>query len=640
MFWNALSLRLKFFAASALTLCLTVLLVVLFQTELARRDQLERVRDHELPAQLSSVAGRVEAQLNKVIAGSEALANNTYLKAWIEAGAPLEQQAAVEAAMAQVQRSLKANAAFMATTLPDGSVRYHHWEGGKLQWRLLSAETPSDSWYFNYLKSGRPYELNLDSNPLSKSVMLFVNYRSDAQGADGRPLNVAGGGLDMTQLATLIREVRVGKSGAVMLVKADGVVDVHPDPAQAGKVDLSKLPGFAPLLADQWKAVRERGVSVQQTRLEDGQVAFVGAVYLPDLQRYLVASMPLQEVTAGIRENQWWTFAAGAALLVMGLALLYPLVGRLIGPLATLRRQVAAVTDSLDLSARFDVTDQSEIGEIGRQLNRFMDRLQQSFESVRHASDDILARSLAIAEGNQSLSGRTEQQAGSLRETATSMEQISASVRQNADSAGQARGLSAGASDVARQGGEVMAQAVETMDAISHSASRISDIVGVIDGIAFQTNILALNAAVEAARAGEQGKGFAVVASEVRSLAQRSAQAAREIKQLIAESNERVSAGSSHIERAGKTMRELVDAVQRVSDIMSEISAASGEQAQGVAGINKAVASMDDATRQNAALVQQSAQAAAGLREQAGRLVEAIGVFRLGRGERGGVVAG
>ncbi|MCW7542044.1 methyl-accepting chemotaxis protein [Aquabacterium sp. A7-Y] len=629
MFSKLPSLRLKYFAASAFILTLTVLLVVLFQTELARREQLERVRDQELPAQLHSIAGRVEAQLNKVIAGSEGLANNTYLKAWIEAGAPLDQQPAIEAAMAQVQRSLKANAAFMAVALPGGGVRYHHWEGGKLQWRELSADASSDSWYFNYLKSGRPYELNLDSNPLSKSVMLFVNYRSEAQGADGRPLSVAGGGLDMAQLATLIREYRVGESGTVMLVKPNGLVDVHPDAAQAGKLDLSKAAGFAPLVAGGWQGTTDRGVAVHEVRLDDGQMHFIGAVYLPDLQRYLVAQLPVRELTAGIRANQWWTFAAGGALLLVGLALLYALVERLMRPLAQLRERVVTITDSLDLTARFAVADRSEIGQIGDQLNRFVERLQGAFDAVRRSCDEILARSHAIAEGNQALSGRTGQQAGSLQRTAASMEQMSASVRQNAESAGQARGLSARASDVAREGGGVMEQAVETMTAISHSATRIADIVGVIDGIAFQTNILALNAAVEAARAGEQGKGFAVVASEVRSLAQRSAQAAREIKQLIQESNERVSAGSSHIERAGKTMRELVDAVQRVTDIMGEISAASGEQAEGVTGINQAVATMDEATRQNAVLVQQSAAEADGLREQAARLEAAIRVFRL-----------
>jgi methyl-accepting chemotaxis protein-1 (serine sensor receptor) len=241
----------------------------------------------------------------------------------------------------------------------------------------------------------------------------------------------------------------------------------------------------------------------------------------------------------------------------------------------------------------------------------------------------VASASSQIATGNSDLSMRTEQQASALQETAASMEQLGTAVRHNADNASQANQLARGASEVAQRGGDVVGEVVETMRGINESSRRIGDIIGVIDGIAFQTNILALNAAVEAARAGEQGRGFAVVAGEVRNLAQRSAEAAREIKQLIAASVERVERGTAQVDRAGATMKEIVGAVGRVTDIMGEISSASAQQSAGVAQVGNAVGQMDTATQQNAALVEQSAAAAESLRGQARELVEAVAVFRL-----------
>ncbi|OZA55185.1 MAG: hypothetical protein B7X79_15835, partial [Acidovorax sp. 17-64-282] len=241
------------------------------------------------------------------------------------------------------------------------------------------------------------------------------------------------------------------------------------------------------------------------------------------------------------------------------------------------------------------------------QLAAMKDGLAQVVSQVRRGSESVAMASSEIAQGNQDLSARTESQASALEETAASMEQLGATVRQNADSAGQANALARSASDVAVRGGEVVGQVVQTMKGINESSQRIADIIGVIDGIAFQTNILALNAAVEAARAGEQGRGFAVVASEVRSLAGRSAEAAKEIKQLISASVERVEQGSAMADQAGETMTEVVQSIRRVTDLMGEINAASSEQASGVAQVGEAVTQMDQATQQNAALVEEMA---------------------------------
>ncbi|RVT51134.1 methyl-accepting chemotaxis protein [Rubrivivax albus] len=262
-------------------------------------------------------------------------------------------------------------------------------------------------------------------------------------------------------------------------------------------------------------------------------------------------------------------------------------------------------------------------------LQTMQQDLAKAVADVRRGSDHVAHASTEIAAGNQDLSGRTEQQAGELQQTASTMEELGSTVRNNADNARQAAQLAQGASNVAVQGGEVVGQVVETMKGIQASSQKITDIIGTIDGIAFQTNILALNAAVEAARAGEQGRGFAVVAGEVRSLAQRSAEAAREIKALITASVERVEQGTSLVDKAGSTMQEIVGAVQRVTDIIGEISAASSEQSAGVAQVGSAITRMDQGTQQNAALVEQSAAAAESLKQQAQQLVQAVAVFKL-----------
>ena len=282
-----------------------------------------------------------------------------------------------------------------------------------------------------------------------------------------------------------------------------------------------------------------------------------------------------------------------------------------------------------DLSTKIRIDGKDEVAQLLMSLSAMQDSLSQVVASVRQGSEAVATASAQIASGNHDLSGRTESQASSLEETAASMEELGSTVKQNADNARQANQLAQSASTVAVQGGEVVAQVVDTMKGINDSSRKIADIISVIDGIAFQTNILALNAAVEAARAGEQGRGFAVVASEVRSLAGRSADAAKEIKTLITDSVERVEQGTALVDQAGSTMTEVVSSIRRVTDIMGEISAASSEQSQGVAQVGEAVTNMDQVTQQNAALVEEMAAAASSLKSQAQELVQTVAVFKL-----------
>ncbi|MEN7529936.1 MULTISPECIES: methyl-accepting chemotaxis protein [unclassified Cupriavidus] len=309
--------------------------------------------------------------------------------------------------------------------------------------------------------------------------------------------------------------------------------------------------------------------------------------------------------------------------------LAYSLFQRIRTSLAEIQGTLEHVSQSLDLDHRAPVDRLDEIGLTARSFNTLIERVGGTLREVRRSTDSVSVAAAQIAAGNVDLSSRTEEQAASLEETASSMEQLTATVRQNAENARQASSLASNAALVADEGNQVVQQMVDTMGAISGSSNRIADITNLIEGIAFQTNILALNAAVEAARAGEQGRGFAVVAGEVRSLAQRSSSAAKEIKELIEASVDTVRTGSAQAHGVGNTMNEIRQAVKRVSDIIAEISAASQEQSAGIEQVGHAVGQMDQVTQQNAALVEEAAAAAQSLDEQAGKLREMVGQFQM-----------
>jgi len=374
----------------------------------------------------------------------------------------------------------------------------------------------------------------------------------------------------------------------------------------------------------------------------EGFVRDAAAVYSPGAQDpwallrktqggwWVVAEVPDAEAMAGQRHVTWAVWGLMAlAVGLLGVGLFVMLRRGVSQPLTGLTQAITLVAQG-DLTQSFETRRRDEIGTLVREVEGMRLRYVQMLQEVRTAVDSIDTASAEIASGNQDLSARTEATAGSLAQTAQSMDQLTATVRQSADAAHQANQLAASAAHVAARGGQVVGEVVTTMDDINQSSRKIADIIGVIDGIAFQTNILALNAAVEAARAGEQGRGFAVVAGEVRSLAGRSAEAAREIKQLIQASVEKVETGARLVQDAGSTMGEIVGSVQRVGDIIGEITAAASEQAGGIGQVNQAVGQLDQMTQQNAALVEESAAAAHSLREQAARLAAAVQVFRLG----------
>ncbi|WP_035553645.1 methyl-accepting chemotaxis protein [Paraburkholderia bryophila] len=441
----------------------------------------------------------------------------------------------------------------------------------------------------------------------------------------------------LARLATM----RYGESGYLFVMDSKPVVLMHPTlPQMTGKpVGDFKDPDGKLLyvaIVDAAKA-SGRGFAEYRGRLPHSETAVPKISYVVRFAPWdwnITSGVFIKDIDTVYYETLALHLAVVlviGAIITLAMLLIIRNVRASLGGEPDQAARIAASIAQGDLTQVVDVRPQDTTSMMAA-MHGMQDRLQRTIGEIRRSSESIASATQQIAAGNNDLSQRTEQQAASLQETAASMEELTATVKQNADNARQASGLAHNASEIATRGNDVVSRVIGTMGEINDSSRQIADIIGVIEGIAFQTNILALNAAVEAARAGEQGRGFAVVAGEVRSLAQRSGTAAKEIKQLIGASVERVHNGSTLVQQAGTTMGEILQAVQRVTDIMGEIAAASEEQSTGIAQVGRAVTQMDEVTQQNAALVEQAAAAAASLQDQAGRLRDTVSAFRVNGG--------
>ncbi|MDC8756670.1 methyl-accepting chemotaxis protein [Janthinobacterium fluminis] len=480
----------------------------------------------------------------------------------------------------------------------------------------------ANDWYDVPKRSGRifftePYMYPVDGkNVLMASLAAPIMIEAQFKG-------VASADFMLTRLSKILASLKVIDGGQLSLISNGGLYASHPAPERLGKkADDVPAAGLEHVRQGQaYEYVDAQGIVHLLQPL---------AIHADIAPWSVQLSFPKSVATASSRELLLYTLLVALICAVATALVLVLVVSRLTRPL---RRLGETMTDlasgDADLSVKLAVRGNDELAAIGAGFNQFVAKIHAVLLEVRASADNVARASAEISLGNNDLSARTEQQASSLEETAASIEELTGTVKANADNARQANQMAASASDVAQQSGAVVHQVVQTMASINESSRKIVDIISVIDGIAFQTNILALNAAVEAARAGEQGRGFAVVAAEVRNLAQRSAGAAKEIKTLIGDSVAQVAAGSKLVDHAGNTMDEVVASVRRVTEIMGEISVATAEQSEGIAQVNQAIGQMDGVTQQNAALVEQAAAAAESLQDQAGKLARAVSVFKL-----------
>ena len=619
-FLRRLSIQKKLMFSMGLCLLLFMAISSFLSVRMSSAYVRERVVGQELPAQVGEIRNDVLRQINQPLSVVQTMANDVFLQDWEDAGLadgglPIFQRYA---------RLLKEkNKAAVVSWSSQAASRYMT-DAGLI--RTLDKQQAADHWFFSMLDENKLHTVNLDRDPASGSFMLFLNARG--QTAGGKAV-IAGMGLSVDAMAETIRSYKVGQTGFVYLVRANGSLLIHRDPALAdGKHQLKDLPGFDEALS---KTLLTGNKYTYASYAAPSGKQLVAASFIPELNLYVVAEVPEAEVLGNVMRSAL-SAALIAGLVGGGIALLiiYVISRAIAAPVARAADMLGDIASGNgDLSRRMAVESDDEVGALASAFNRFIASLNVTIREVRDSTEAIASASSQIASGNLDLSARTEAQASSLEETAAAMEELTSTVKQNADNARQANQLVVSASSHAVKGGDVVGQVVRTMSEITESSRKIADIIGVIDGIAFQTNILALNAAVEAARAGEQGRGFAVVATEVRNLAQRSSQAAREIKDLIVDSGSRVEAGSRLVDSAGATMQDIVVSVQRVADLMGEIASASQEQSQGIAQVNATVTQMDNATQQNAALVEEAAAAAQSLQDQAGKLAQVVSVFTL-----------
>ncbi|WP_332859337.1 methyl-accepting chemotaxis protein [Janthinobacterium svalbardensis] len=497
--------------------------------------------------------------------------------------------------------------------------------GGKLQVEpiVFDPKPGANDWYDVPKRTGKTFFTEPYIYPVDGKDVLMASLVAPIM-IDGGFKGTASADFMLTRLAKILAGLKVIEGGKLALISNGGLYASHPVPERLGK-KADDVPA----------AGLEKVRQGQAYEYEDGQ----GYIHLlqplqihPDIAPWSVElNFPKSVAIASARDLMIYTLIVALLCAAATAGILILVVNQLTRPLRTLGRTMTDLSSGdADLRVKLEVKGTDELAVIGKGFNAFVEKIHAVLLQVQASADNVARASAEIAQGNNDLSARTEQQASSLEETAASVEELTGTVKENADHARQANQLAASASSVAQQSGEVVGKVIATMTSINDSSNKIVDIISVIDGIAFQTNILALNAAVEAARAGEQGRGFAVVATEVRNLAQRSAAAAKEIKLLIDDSVGKVAAGSKLVDEAGATMEQVVDSVRKVTAIMADISVATTEQSDGIAQVNQALAQMDGVTQQNAALVEEAAAAAESLQDQASHLAEVVSVFKLG----------
>lgn len=492
-------------------------------------------------------------------------------------------------------------------------------------YELKDFDPTSRPWYKDAVAAKKPIVTAPYVDAVTRNLIVSMAIPVFDNEKDADEVAVLGADMQLYNVVNTVTQIKPTPNSYAFIFNSLGLIVTHP----AKEWNLKNIKEFMPetTSASLIQLSEDGGSALINV---DGNLKQVFVRHIRGTNWYMTVLVDYQESTEPI----WKSLEM--SLIVASVALLFSLIS-VTYAITKITKRLAKIKDAIqdivsgegDLSRRLGYTGRDELAQIAEAFNRFVEKIAAILKDIRASSESVKISAVEIASGNMDLSVRTESQASSLEKTSTAMEELMSTVNQNADNAKQANQLAMSASEIAIQGGNVMGQVVETMGSISNSSNKIVEIISVIDGIAFQTNILALYAAVEAARAGEQGRGFAVVASEVRNLAQRSATAAKEIKGLIDDSALEVAEGEKLVKRAGETMSQVVSSVKSVTDIVGEISSASQEQSVGIADVGKSITEMDQMTQQNAALVEQSAAAAESLKDQANNLSNTIGIFKL-----------
>lgn len=577
--------------------------------------------DSALPANATSIAREIDAELTAPITAAGVIADTTLMQDWAKRGEPEYEKASVTEFLSRVREQLGAHAAFF---IPRESGNYYSGEG--LVRTIDRQGQGEDDWFYDFLDSGVTEHYNLDHDKADNTFALYINRRVEA---NGEPLGIAGIGMGMSTMSNLIRDFRFGDNGIVYLVSQDGDIVIHPNES---KVDMPMTglmpePAMQSLLQDD---SADDGVNFTEYQ-QDGTDYVALSTPLSFGGWSVVMEVPSQQIYAAMHQATWRSLLTGLAIAIAFLGLTYWGAIHITKPIRRIADAMRDIAEGRgDLTRRLTVESNDEVGNLATQFNAFVSRMQETLLNVRRSSASVFDASGHMSQSADELATRTEQAAANLQQTSASMEEITSTVTHSADNAQQANQLVLSTAEIAKQGEEAMDKVEITMRDINDSATRIGEIITMIDAIAFQTNILALNASVEAARAGEHGRGFAVVAQEVRTLASRSSEASSEIRALIDTSVKHTQSGAELVNTANGTMHDIAASVQRVTDVIGEITAGTKEQSAGIGQINTAVAEMDTMTQQNATMVQESTTAAADMRRHAEHLSGLINTFVLG----------
>ncbi|WP_175400952.1 methyl-accepting chemotaxis protein [Terasakiispira papahanaumokuakeensis] len=634
---------------AALILAVLIVAVVTVQSVLSSRDRLDRLESEELPLLIEGVGHGIQAHLNTVIAGSQALANNPMIIHWVRSGMSNDDFPLVKQTILQTQDAMGAVGVFLAGN--NGQQKfYFHYQDGELHRRPIIENGQDDRWYFEYLSRRPQYELNLDSNSFSgDEPRMFINYSSQAENRSGVPFVVAGGVLSIQSIVDLVQSYRIGANGVVMLVQADGRVDIAPKHLSEGIPDFSTDPDMARLFEK-----REQTPHILKTSWKN-EDAFIATMWMPGLKRFLVAVVPTKAIDAQIQNNQWVTLGVASVVLVIGVVVLFPVTGALIKPVVGLRQQVRHVAETLNLTLAFETHDQAEIGDLCAQMNSLMQRLRQTLIEVHQVTDETETLSAQVESSSQHATASFHQQQLALENITQTMngitEQVS-TIAQSAQSVG----------DQSDQGRQTLADSIERLDQSFDTISQLQDemnencnemnllqkhsddimhVLDVIRGVSDQTNLLALNAAIEAARAGDHGRGFAVVADEVRQLAQRTSDSTSEIRTMIdslRNSSQRVAAqmqsstesthqGLLSLKMTRDQLHEMSQSLSNMFDMNALIAESTHEQQASISDVHQGLQHLSDQGGNAAAMVDQASSGTRHLGQQVRQLRQHVNEF-------------